>query len=178
MRHTFLTILGIAVLLFKFSSIEPLTDNGFMGVNEKQAVKSVIPAPVYNFFESHDFLIKKPKFVEYDNTKSKKDIRWDDKEGYKGSIDFVLGTLYFMLIVSPIFIFYALVKKMVGKHYEGITSRFSTHEKIKLANGGYVYVEKKGRKTVKEVKKIDKIIKILSIILIIMIIIKVITVVC
>jgi hypothetical protein len=110
-------IIGLSVLLYKASAIGSLQEEGFIGMNEKVLVQTIVPTPVYNFFEKVNIL-EKPQFVEYDKSKTKGNIQWDDKEGYKGSIDMILGSLYYMMFVAPFFLLYFGIKYFVLNFYE------------------------------------------------------------
>jgi len=124
MKHMLFMIIGLSVLLYKASAVGSLQEEGFIGMNEKTLVQTIVPSPVYNFFEGINVL-EKPQFVKYDETKKRGNIQWDDKEGYKGSIDMLLGSLYYMMFVAPFFLVYFGIKYFISNLYTSKTTSSS-----------------------------------------------------
>lgn len=181
MKHMIFMIIGLSVLLYKASLVGSLQDEGFMGMNEKVIVKNVVPVPIYNLFEGKNFL-EKHQFVEYDQTKKRGNIQWNDKEGYRGSIDMVLGSFYYMIFVAPFFIVYFGIKRLIFGFYSnqgGGIRTCSPDKKIKKQSR-FIQGIKEINEFLKEFKEgitkkdeRNKTILILSLILIILIVIKV-----
>jgi hypothetical protein len=148
-------ILGLSVLMYKtsvFCSSSGLQESGFIGINEKELVKSFVPGPIYSGLEKVGTFLKKPEFVEYDESKRKRDIKWNDKEGYKGSIDMIFGTLYFMSILLIFFAIYELIKYFIRKLYTTKETLRPAYFNNKRENNVSIKVNKSSlvRKEIKE----------------------------
>lgn len=120
----FLIILSISVLIFKITELGQLNEQGALGMNEQALVGTIttsfIDKPLksvgieFNSLEKIQNVAKLESqgFVQYED-KSFSEIKYNDKEAYKGSIDLATNTLYYMSIIFvPAFLFYIFVKSI------------------------------------------------------------------
>jgi len=115
-------ILSISVLLFKIADLGQLEESGFM--NEKALVSTItlsfdtfvkdttsIEINTYKGFEKLT-TIENKELVQYED-KSFSELGATDRESYKGSINLITGTLYYMsLILVPAFLIYILFRAL------------------------------------------------------------------